>query len=266
MNRSSINLSLTIRNFRKYLPLLQNLISRELKIKYRQSFLGYIWCVLNPLLVMLVLNFVFSNMFHNSIANFPVYLFVGRMFFSFITESTQGAAHSIISNGALMRKTRVPNYIFTLANLCSSVVNFMFSFVAFLIVLLFTRTPITIHVVMLPVLLLQVFMFCIGLGFFLAQANVFIRDTSYIYSVFITAWMYLTPLFYPITSLPENLQMWITSLNPAYFYIQQGRMIFLYNQWLTPALMIKGFGVATLFCILGLYTYHRNKDKFILYI
>ena len=257
---------LAIKNFIKYLPLLQNLIARELKNKYRQSVLGYVWCVLNPLLVMLILNFVFSKMFKNSIENFPVYLFVGRMFFSFMTDSTQSATRSIVANGSLMRKTRVPNYIFTLATLCSAVVNFLFSLIAFAFVLLFTRTPITIHAIMLPVIILQMFMFCTGFGFFLAQSNVFLRDTSYLYAVFITAWMYLTPLFYPLTSLPQSAQWVITTFNPAYFYIEQGRMIFLYQQWPTLELMLKGFGVGLLFLAVGMFFYQRNKDKFILYI
>lgn len=257
---------LTCRNFVKYLPLLQNLISRELKNKYRQSVLGYAWCILNPLLVMLILNFVFSNMFRNNIANYPVYLFTGRMFFSFITGSTQGACRSIVQNGSLMRKTRVPNYIFTLANLSSSVVDMLFTLVAFAIVLLFTHTPITIHALYLPVLVLQCFLFCVGFGFVLACAFVFIRDTAYIYGVFITGWMYLTPLFYPMESLPELLRVWIARLNPAYFYIEQARQIFMYNQWPMPILMLKGWLVAILACIVGLLIYQRSKDKFILYV
>ena len=257
---------LAFKNLIRYLPLLQCLVERELKNKYRQNILGYLWCVLSPLMVMVIMNFVFSHMFRNSISNFAVYLFVGRMFFTFITDSTQYACRSIIVNGPLMRKTRVPNYIFTLATMLSSVVSFLFSLVAFGIVLIFTGTPLTIHAVMLPVIFLEMFMFSTGLGFFLAQANVFIRDTTFMYSVFITGWMYLTPLFYPLDALPATVQYWIAALNPAYTYIRMGRMIFLDAVWPHAGILLKGLLWGVAFMALGLFTYNRNKDKFILYV
>ena len=263
---SALNLQLAVRNAIRYIPLLQNLISRELKKKYRTSVLGYAWCVLNPLCVMLILNFVFSRMFRNNIQNFPVYLFAGRMMFSFITDSTNGLCRSIVNNGSLMRKTRVPYYIFPLANFSTSVINFGFSLIAFALVLIFTGTPITIHILSFPVVLLGMFMFSFGLGLFLAQANTFIRDVHYAYSVFITAWTYLSPIFYPLENLPETLQYIITHFNPAYFYMQQSRMIFLYNQWPSGELMLTGLLCGALFLLFGLVSYARSKENLILYV
>lgn len=260
------NIRLTFCNCIHYLPLLQNLIARELKKKYRRSVLGYVWCVLNPLAVMLIMNFVFSEMFRNNIENFPVYLFAGRMIFSFVTDSTASLSRSIINNGSLMRKTRIPYYIFPLSNFCTSVVNLAFTMIAFAIVLIFTGTPITIHVLYFPVLLLGMFMFCFGLGLFLSQANTFVRDVTYLYNVFITAWLYVTPIFYPIENLPDALEFIITHFNPAFFYVHQCRMIFLYHQWPTTELTLLGLGCGFIFLLLGLFTYARSKDKLILYI
>ena len=129
---------LTWKNGIRYLPLLKNLVARELKKKYRQSALGYIWCVLNPLLVMIIMSLVFSRIFHNSIENFPVYLFAGRMMFSFITDCANLMLHSIVINGQLMRKTRIPYYVFPLSAMGCSAVNFLFQLIAFIIVLIFT--------------------------------------------------------------------------------------------------------------------------------
>lgn len=254
------------RNFVSYLPLLGNLISRELKRKYRQSALGYVWCVLNPLGVMLIMCLVFSTMFHNSIENFPVYLFAGRMMFSFITEGTNSMLRAFVGNGALMRKTRIPYYIFPMSTFLSAVVNFLFSLIAFAIVLIGTRTPLTVHILAFPVVFLQAAMFTFGLGLFLAQANTFVRDTAYIYSVFVTAWMYVTPLFYPLSSLPEVMQYLISHFNPAYFYAQQARNVFLYQQWPEMALLIRGFSAAILVLVVGLYSYMRSKNNIILYV
>ncbi len=253
-------------NFVRHVPLLMNLISRDLKKKYRRSVLGYVWCVLNPLLVMLIMNFVFSNMFKNNIDNFPVYLFVGRMVFSFITDSTSGVMTSFISNGALMRKTRIPYYIFPMARFSTSIVNFLFTLVAFTIVLIGTQTPITIHVIAFPAVVLQFLLFSFGLGLLLSQANTFIRDINYLYSVFTTAWMYLTPLFYPIEALPDIARWIIATFNPAYTFIQQARQIFLYNQWPSGTLMLIGYLWAISAMLFGGYAYWKCRNKLILYV
>ena len=260
------SLQVTWRNFVRHVPLLMNLISRDLKKKYRRSILGYVWCVLNPLLVMLIMNFVFSNMFRNNIANFPVYLFVGRMVFSFITDSTSGVMTSFISNGALMHKTRIPYYVFPMARFSTSIVNFFFTLIAFAIVLLGTRTPITIHVIAFPAVVLQFILFSFGLGLLLSQANTFTRDINYLYSVFTTGWMYLTPLFYPIEALPDIARRIIVTFNPAYTFIQQSRQIFLYNQWPSCSLMLAGYLWAIAFILLGGYAYWKCRDKLILYV
>lgn len=257
---------LTLRNGIRYLPLLENLISRELKKKYRKSLLGYLWCVLSPLFVMLIMNLVFSYMFRNNIENYPVYLFAGRMIFSFITDSTTNVSHSILSNGLLLRKARIPYYIFPAASFCSSVVNLGFTFIAFLIVLIFTGTPITIHVIAFPLVLLELFMFCFGLGMLLSQANVFLQDTSYLYAVVTTGWMYLTPLFYPLESLPMIAQKLISLANPAYYYISQSRAIFLYHQWPDPLMLMLGTGMGLIFLVVGLAVYSRCRNKLIYYV
>lgn len=256
----------TVKTFLRYVPLLEHLVARDIKLKYRRSFLGYIWSILNPLLIMIVLTIVFSNMFQRNIVNYPVYLFSGRMLFSFMTESTNSAMRAITENGALLKKTYVPKYIFPFANVTSSAVNFLFSLGAYFLVLLVTGTQVTLHALFFPVIVLQIYVFCLGLGFFLAQANVFFRDTSHLYGVFTTAWLYLTPIFYPLESLPENLQWGIANLNPLYYYIQQTRLIFLQHVLPSFDLIIQGTVTAVLLLALGLWTFYRTQDRFILYI
>jgi len=256
----------TLATFIKYIPLLQHLVSRDLKLKYRRSFLGYVWSILNPLMIMIVLTIVFSNMFQRNIANYPVYLFSGRMLFSFMTESTNSAMRAITDNGSLLKKTYLPKYIFPLANVSSSAMNFLFSLGAFFLVLIATGTRISLHILFFPLVVVQIYVFCLGMGFFLAQANVFFRDTSHLYSVFTTAWMYLTPLFYPMESLSEGLAWGITHFNPLYFYIQQTRMIFLQNVLPSADLVLRGGLTAVVLLALGLLSFYKTQDKFILYI
>lgn len=257
---------LTWTNGMRYMPLLKNLISRELKKKYRQSVLGYVWCVLNPLLVMLIMNAVFSRVFKNSIENFPVYLFAGRMMYSFITDCSGVMLRSIVSNGQLMRKTRIPYYVFPLSAMGCSVVNFLFQLVAFFIVLAFTGTWPSIHTAAFPLVCLEMIGFSFGFGMLLAVADIYARDTNYLFAVLTTAWMYLTPLFYPISVLPELLQKLISWFNPAYYYVHMSRSIFLDHVWPVPAMLLRGGIAAVLFTGLGLLAYTKAKKQMILYV
>ena len=255
-----------VKNTYRYFPLLEHMIKRDVKKQYRGSFLGYVWSVLNPLLIMLVMYMVFSTMFKNSIPNFPVYLFVGRMFFSLITDSTSAGMRSITGNSGLIKKTPVPKYIFPIANITSNLVTFFFSLGAFALVMIFTKTPVGWSVLFFPVVVLQTYLFSLGLGFFLAQANVFFRDTTHLYSVFTTAWMYLTPLFYPMEQLSDQMKHLITRFNPAYFYIEQGRDIFLRAAFPSTDLIVRGCVSAVVMLIIGLIAFKRKQDRFILHI
>lgn len=266
MKKWIVQARLTLSNGWKYLPLLKNLISRELKKKYRTSVLGYAWCVLNPLLMMLIMTVVFSRMFSNSIQNFPVYLFCGRMVYSFVTGGAGDVMRSLQSNGSLMRKTRVPYYIFPLANFSSAFVDLLFTLVAFALVLLFTRTPISIHVIAFPVVVMQMALFTLGFGLILAIANVFIRDTHYLYAVFNVGWMYLTPLFYPLEALSETMQSLIRTFNPLYGYIVQTRTVFLENAWPDIGIMASGFVWGIAFLVMGMVAYTKAKNNIILYV
>lgn len=159
--------------FKKYKPLMKQLVIKDIKLKYRRSFLGYIWSILNPLMIMIIMVIVFRQMFRFNIENYPVYLIIGSTLFSFMSDATSQAMWSIIGNSALLKKTYVPKYIF-------------------------------------PVVLIQIYIFSIGLGLLLAQGCVFFRDIQHIYAAVLTAWNYLTPIFYPIEQLPEQVQhFWI---------------------------------------------------------
>ena len=119
-----------------YRNLLQQLVERDVKLKYRRSFLGYLWSILNPLMIMMIMVIVFSNMFRFDIQDYPVYLIIGQTVFNFVSESTNQAMWSITGNASLLKKTYVPKYIFTLSKVTSSCVNMLFSLGAMLIVLL----------------------------------------------------------------------------------------------------------------------------------
>jgi len=252
--------------FLKYSFLLQQLVMRDIKLKYRRSFLGYLWSILNPLMIMLVMTAVFSTMFKRTIENFPVYLLTGRLFFDFMTESTKHSMNTVTGNAALIKKAYVPTYIFVVAEVTSSLVNCLFSLGALFIVMVFTQTAFSFCLLLTPLVFLQLYIFCMGLGLFLSQASVFFRDIQYIYGVITTAWLYLTPIFYPVDALGPHLMRFVKWFNPMYAYITQFRNLVMERAIPDIRLVIYGYVVAFLALLLGLYAFYRSKDKFILYI
>lgn len=256
----------TIQEIWRYRDLLKQLVSRDIKLKYRRSFLGYVWSVLNPLLIMIVMTVVFSTMFSRNIENFPVYLFCGQLLFNYMNNSTHQAIFSITGNSALLKKTYVPKYIFTVSKITSGLVDLIFSMGALIIVIIATRAPVSWYVLLAPVVLLELYVFCLGLGLFLSQANVFFRDTQYIYNAVTTAWMYLSAIFYPIDSLPDQLKWYITHFNPMHFFIGQFRALVYQGQMPDPYCMIAGVVTPIIMLIIGMWSFRRSEDRFILYI
>ncbi|MGF7002038.1 ABC-2 type transport system permease protein [Lachnospiraceae bacterium PFB1-21] len=252
-----------INNFMKYRELLLELIRRDIKTKYRRSVLGMLWSVLNPLGMMVVLSVVFSNVFRANIENFPVYLMCGQLIFNFFNEATNVAMGSILGNASLIKKVYLPKYIFPTAKICSTFVNLMTSFIALLVVVVFTRTPIhpTIFLVIFPII--YVFLFALGFGIFLSAIVVVFRDMQHFYSILVTAWMYLTPIFYPIDILPNYLKI-IVGLNPLANIIEMFREVVLYGAIPSVMLHVKCLVSCGIALVVGLYVFYKQQDKFIL--
>ncbi|MCD8337438.1 MAG: ABC transporter permease [Lachnospiraceae bacterium] len=259
-------LNYRIKTFFKYRDLIIELVSRDLKLKYRRSFLGYAWTILQPLMMMMVWVIVFSNILGKNIENYPVFLLSGRMMYDFLSQSTTGAMKSVTGNSALIRKVNVPKYIFTLARVTSCMVDMVLSFGALFIVMAVTGAKFYWTLVLIPLVVIQIYIFCCGLGFFLAQFNVFFRDTEHIYGAILRALLYMTPILYEITRLPENLQIFIKVFNPLYYYVGQFRDIVYYGNIPGPRIFWGGWVIAFLMLAIGVWSFQRSKDRFILYI
>ena len=251
--------------FHKYRELFFQLVARDIKLKYRRSILGYFWSVLNPLLVMIVMVIVFSNLFSPNIQYFPIYLLIGQLLFSFMTVATSRAIPSVTGNSSLLKKVYIPKYIFTIAVVTSELITYLFSLGALVILIIATRVPISWRFLFTLIPIIQQYVFCIGLGLFLAQATVFFRDVVYIWNVITTAWLYLSAIFYPVSILPDWLRKLVMSYNPMYFYIAMFRNFTIGGAG-SLNLAIRGAVAAALMFLLGLISFTYSKNKFILYI
>lgn len=257
---------LRIETFFHYTDLIQELVSRDLKLKYRRSILGYLWSILNPLLIMIIMTMVFSRMFDRNIENYAVYLLIGRTIFEFVMNSTNQAMMSVRANYALIKKVYIPKYVFPLAKVTSGMVDCVFSLGALLIVMIFTKTSFSPYLLLFPLVIIQVYIFSCGLGFFLSQAVVFFRDVQYIYKAFTTAWMYLTPIFYPVEQLPEQIRALVIYVNPLYSYVTQFRVLVIDRALPEMWMVVSGCVWAVFMMLFGIITFKRSQDKFILYI
>ncbi|MFD0697764.1 ABC transporter permease [Paenibacillus sp. GCM10027628] len=254
-----------IRNFMKYNHLLWELVTRDLKIKYRRSFLGYLWSLLNPLLTMVVLNLVFSNLFKFDIPNYPIYMLTGQLMFNFFSEATNVAMSSVFSNASLIKKVYIPKYIFPLSKVLSSLVNLLFSLGAIIIMLFVTKVKITAAILLFPLPLIYIFLFSLGVGMLLSSISVFFRDILHLYGVLLTAWMYFTPIFYPVNIIPDKFKF-IVDYNPLYYYIQYFRDIILYGKLPTIQLNLICLSTGCITLILGMIVFYKNQNKFILHL
>lgn len=254
------------KGFLDYKDLLVQLVSRDLKLKYRRSVLGYLWSVLSPLMIMAVQVVVFSQMFKRNIPHFPVYLLSGQVLFNFMNQSTHQAIRSILDSATLIKKVYLPKYIFTMSKITSGLIDLVFSLGALAVVIIVTGVGFSWHFLLFPLVLVQLYVFCLGLGLFLAQANVFFRDVQYIYTVVTTAWLYLTPIFYDIEFLPEILQKLVRWVNPMFFYVSQFRSMVLYHTLPEWEMVLAGCGAAVVMLALGGLSFARKQDDFILYI
>ena len=170
-------------DFEKDLFVLKQLVTKDFKIKYRRSFLGVAWSVLNPLLMMVVMSVVFSTLLGSNIEHFPLYLILGNITYSLMSDSTSKAVTSILEAAPLLKKVKIDRFVFPVQKVLFALVNFAFSLIAVAFVMLWFRVVPTWHLIWLPVCLGLLMVFCIGIGLILSAATVFFRDVIHLWSV-----------------------------------------------------------------------------------
>lgn len=254
-----------LQKFGQYASLLRELVIRDLKIKYRRSFLGYLWSLLNPILMMVVMSVIFSYMFRFDIPNYPLYLICGQTLWGFFSESTTNGMESVIANGSLIRKVYIPKYIFPISRVLSSFVTMSLSLVAILLVMLFTGVRLSFVMLLTPIPLALMLIFAMGVSMMISAFAVYFRDILHLYNVLIMAWMYCTAIFYPISALPPKVAGLIR-FNPMFNYITFFRDLLLEGTlpsfWTWGACVVSS---AAAF-LLGAAVFRKLQRNFILYI
>ncbi len=253
---------------KKSLYILRQLVVRDFKLKYRRSVLGVAWSVLNPLLMMLVMAAVFSTMMKFSsdgIPSYPLYIILGNVSFTLMSDSTSMGLRSIIDAASLLKKVRIKRLVFPVEKVLFGLVNFAFSLIAVLIVMFAVGVYPTWTALLLPLFLVYFGMFCVGLSLLLSTLAVFFRDVIHLWSVILTAWTYATPLFYPVDILPG----WMLSLerfNPMFHFVNYIRELLLYQRLPSLKLNLACAVCGILMLVIGYLVFRKNERRFILYI
>jgi ABC-type polysaccharide/polyol phosphate export permease len=192
-----------------YRELLRNLVIRDLKVRYRNSVLGVLWSLGNPLLMTLVFTFVFTVMTSYSRAEkFPVFVLCAILPWNFFSTSIIGSIRSIVDNAQLVGKVYFPRENLPISIVLANLINFLMALVVLFILILFFGIPLTKWALLLPVVIVVQVIFTIGFALIMATANVFYRDTQIIMEVVMLAWFFMTPIFYPVEILPRNYEIW----------------------------------------------------------
>lgn len=248
----------------RYRYLLKQLVMRDFKVKYKASVLGVLWSFLNPLLMTLVYHLVFSNLFSNQ-DHFVVYLMTGTVLFNFVSESTSLGLNSIVGNAGLISKVYMPKYVFPISKVLSTAINLLISMIPMLVLMGLSQLRFTKSLLLIPLLVILLIGFCIGLSLILSALMVFFRDTQFLWSVVILMWNFISPVFYPESIIPASI-LGAYRMNPLYQFMRFLRTIILNGTAPGP----ECFGYCLLFSVvsmaLGLLVFRRLQHKFAIYL
>lgn len=205
-----------IRELYKYRYLLRNLVVRDLKIRYKNSVLGFLWSFLNPLMMMAVYTVLFTILIpNNDVRQYSIFILVALIPWQFLTSSLMGSTGSIVNSGPLIKKVYLPRILLPISVVLSNLVNFFLSFIILLVFLFASGTGLTVHALWMPVILLAQIALILGLGFLLSTLQTFFRDVMMMLEVGLLAWFFLTPVFYPYEQLSESGELLGLAFNPA---------------------------------------------------
>ena len=255
----------------QYRELIKNLVVRNLKVRYKNSVLGILWSLLNPLLMTLVFTLLFTVMIRSDIDRFPVFFMCGYLPWTFFASSLTSSTGSIVNNANLIKKVYFPREILPIVEVLSNLVNFLVALLVLFAMLLAFDFPLRPALALLPVIILAQVLFTVGMGLLLSTANVFYRDTQHILEVVLQAWFFLTPIFYSITTLPEramlagipfDVRLWMRRLNPMASLVASYQDILYWGQPTGTDFLLRTIATCLGVLILGYIVFCRFSPVF----
>ncbi len=264
--------------FKRYKNLLKELTAKNVKLKYRNSWLGILWSFIQPLLNMIVLSVVFGGIFgrHNKfIVCYPVFIFTGRLLFSFFTSSTKQAMTAFRRNAGIIKKVYVPKYMYPLSSIFSNFVTFAISILCLICVWIFFKVTglqggagleITPYALLCFIPMFLLLMFSTGVGLILSVVAVYFRDVEYIWDVLCTLLFYMVPIIYPLQRITTPWIVVVIKINPLYSMIELFRQCVLYGYIMSGKLLLYAVVVSVGALVVGIIFFNWKSDDIIFHL
>jgi ABC-2 type transport system permease protein len=249
----------------RYRALILELALKELRIRYKRSVLGFLWALLNPALMMVVLTIVFSTILRFGIPHYAIFLLSVLMPWTFFSQSLSYAVESIVGNGDLIKKVAVPKLVFPVAAVVANIVNLLLSLIPLALLVALMGHPFYWTWIYLPIPILALVIFTLGVTFLLAAANVYYRDVSHIVQVVLSAWFYFTPIIYALDFIPANMR-WLFKLNPIIYVINGFRLAVYYGMLPRWTSIAASFVCGFVALVIGYSVFRKYQDDFVFYV
>lgn len=238
---------------------------KELRVRYKRSALGFLWALLNPLLMMVILTMVFSTLMRVPVHDYPIFLISTLLPWTFFSQSLAYSAESIVSNGELLKKVYVAKSVFPIAAVVSNLINFALSMIPLILLLVVFRFPFYRTWLYLVIPLLSLILFTLGCSFFFSMVNVFFRDMSHILQVVLQAWFYFCPIIYSLDFVPTRYRM-LFRLNPLLYPLNGFRLAIYYGQLPTSESMVMSLACGVGALMVGYKLFQRSQDTLVFYV
>jgi ABC-type polysaccharide/polyol phosphate export permease len=244
----------------RFWPVIQNMVLQELRVKYQRSILGFFWSLLNPLLMMATLSWVFSYLVKD-FKNYPLFLFAGMVPWGFLSGSLNESAFCIIINEGLIRKIYIPKLVFPIARVLTNLLTFVLSLAAMYLLMLPMGAGLTPSIICLPLVIGLFAVFALGLSLIVATANTFYRDCGHLVSVFLQAWYFATPILFPMETF--QTAQWRLLWNPALYFIELFHDVLYKGQWPRMGMLAAAAVIATTSLGIGYAIFKSHEDKMV---
>ena len=244
---------------KQFLFALRQMVLRGIKRRYARSYLGIVWSVLNPLMMMAVMSLIFTAIFKREIENYPIYFLTGQILWHFFSASTNSAMGALVDNKGLLMKVKLPKQIFVLARVLTEFTNLGYTCIAYVFMLIVFQVKPSLYMLLFPVIVFLFALFTTGISYILSILYVHFADIQHLYSVFMRLLMYMTALFYPVDSVAPALKR-VIEMNPTYAFIYCARECVVYgrcpefNVWLQIILWAVG-----MFAV-GYFVFKKNEN------
>lgn len=250
-----------LRELFRYKNLLVQLVRRDILTRYKRSVLGVAWTMLNPLGTMIVMTIAFSYAFRSNIENYPAFVLSGLLAWNFFSQTTNAITHHLVWGGDLFKRIYIPRTAFAVSAIGTGLVNIALSLVPLLGVMLVTNVTISPALFFLPIPVLLLAMFALGVGLLISTIAVYFADVAEMYQIVLTAWFYLTPVIYPTSYLPETYQS-LLRLNPMVHFVQVFRAPIYDGRIPSGTELLISAALAIITLLVGWFIFTKKSDDF----